>query len=200
MQPRVLHRNIGILAGFIPLIVYGVLAGVPAAGVPVALAAAAAATVPACWSDLKKRMILAWANLILFTGLFVLVIVPGMTAIIPWTGAIVNASLAAVTFGSIATGTPFTLQYAREMVEPAVREKPGFIRANVMMTGAWGAVFAAGFVLACAGRVMPAPAGTVTGPLTYLVLAAGIVFTLWYPSHIMGKTPPSPVQAGNTDQ
>lgn len=199
MHTRVLHRNIGIITGFAPLVVYGVLAGASVPSVVVALAAAMIATVLACWSDLRKRMILAWTSLLLFAGLFAAVAVLGMTAVIPWMGVLIYATLAAVTFGSIACGTPFTLQYAREMVDAVIHEKPGFIRANVVMTGMWGAVFAADFFLLCLARVMPAPAGQAAALLTYALLAAGIAVTLWYPEHLMGKNSPLPLQGGSRD-
>ena len=61
-----------------------------------------------------------------------------MTWILPGMGMLMYAVLALVTFGSILAKTPFTLQYAREMVDRALWENPVFNRVNVLMTGFWG--------------------------------------------------------------
>ena len=44
---------------------------------------------------------------------------------------------------SIAIRFPFTLQYAREVVDAETAVLPGFIKANYIITWAWAAAFAA---------------------------------------------------------
>jgi amino acid transporter len=102
-------------------------------------------------------------------------------------GMLIYAALAAVTFGSILAKTPFTLQYAREMVDEKLWENPFFIRVNVLMTGVWGVVFVINLALSYLAFVYPYSAGWITSPLTYLVLIAGIIFTIWYPGYIQKK-------------
>ena len=75
-------KKAGILLGFVPLIVYGVLAGSSAAGVVTALGAATIVTVITGFSDLRKGRILGWATLLLFGTLLTAVGVLGMTGII----------------------------------------------------------------------------------------------------------------------
>jgi hypothetical protein len=180
-------KSVNILQGFVPLIVYGLLAGSSVASVIVALGAAVIVTVIIGFSDLRKGMILTWANLVLFCSLLIAVGIPGMTGLLPVMGMLIYAALASVTFGSILAKIPFTLQYAREMVDRMLWENPVFIRVNILMTGVWGGIFVINFILDYLAFAYPHSAGGITPPITYLVLIAGIIFTIWYPGHIQKK-------------
>jgi all-trans-retinol 13,14-reductase len=184
MRLRVLYEKAGILLGFIPLIVYGILAGDSVSSVVTALGVATITTIIAGLPDLKKGMILMWATLALFGGAFVAVGVLNLTGIIPWMSIVIFAVLAAVTFGSMLVKTSFTLQYARGMVDRSLWQKPGFIRVNQLMTGVWGGVFGINLLLSYVSFVSPHSLGRITTPLTYLVLIAGIIFTIWYPGYV----------------
>jgi hypothetical protein len=187
MRLRILYEKAGLLLGFVPLIVYGILAGSSASSVVTALGAAMVVTVITGIFDLRKGMILSWATLVLFGSLFIAVGILGMAWILPGMGMLIYAALALVTFGSILAKTPFTLQYAREMVDRALWENPVFIRVNILMTGVWGGVFAINLILSYLTFLSPQTLGWITSPLTYLVLIAGIVFTLSYPRHLLKK-------------
>ncbi|MGA2918014.1 hypothetical protein [Methanoregula sp.] len=189
-------KNAGILLGFLPLIVYGVLAGSSASGVVFALGAALAVTVITGFSDLRKGRILTWATFLLFGALLIALGVLGMTGILPIMGMLIYAAFAAVTFGSILAKIPFTLQYAREMVDRTLWENPVFIRVNVLMTGVWGGIFVINLTLNYLTFAYPHTAGGIAPPLTYLVLIAGIIFTIWYPGHIQKKHAPASEQRG----
>ncbi len=184
-------KKAGILLGFIPLVVYGVLAGSSASSVVFALGAALVVTVIAGFSDLRKGRILTWATLLLFGTLLIAVGVLGMTRILPVMGMLIYAALAAVTFGSILADVPFTLQYARDMVDRMLWENPVFIRVNVLMTGVWGGIFVINFTLSSLAFMAPHAVGWIASPLTYLVLIAGIIFTIWYPGHEQKKHSPA---------
>jgi hypothetical protein len=180
-------KSVNILQGFLPLIVYGLLAGSSVASVIVALGAAVIITVIIGFSDFRKGMILTWATLVLFCSLLIAVGILGMTGLLPVMGMLIYAALATVTFGSILVKIPFTLQYARDMVDRTIQEKPAFIRVNVLMTGVWGGIFVINFILDYLAFAYPHSAGGITPPLTYLVLIAGIIFTIWYPGHLQKK-------------
>ena len=124
MRFGVLYEKAGILIGFIPLIVYGILAGDSVSSVVTALGAATIVTIVAGLPDLRKGMILMWATLVLFGGAFIAVGVLNLTGIIPWMSIVIYAVLAAVAFGSMLVKIPFTLQYARGMVDRSIWEKP----------------------------------------------------------------------------
>ena len=187
MRLRILYEKAGILSGFVPLIVYGILSGNTASSAVFALGAALVVTVIAGLSDLRKGRILSWAALLLFGTLLIAVGVLGMTGIIPVIGILIYAALAAVTFGSILAHIPFTLQYAREMVDRTLWENPVFIRVNVLMTGVWGAIFAINLIVSYLTLIAPHAVGWIASPITYLILIAGIVFTIWYPGHVQKR-------------
>ena len=149
-----------------------------------ALLAALVAALVAGYYDLQKGRVMAWANLAIFglplaaLGLF------GQVWVISWMNILVYAGLAAVAFGSVLARRPFTLQYAREMVPEELREHPGFLTANRFMSGMWGAVFAINLGLSALAVMGPPGSKGALVLLTFLVLASGIIFTLWYPSHV----------------
>lgn len=180
-------KKIGILLGFLPLVVYGILAGIFVSSVIIALAAATAVTLIFGWADLKKRMILTWANLVLFGGVFVAVGILGMTRIIPYMDVLIYTTLTIVTSASLLAGKPFTLQYARETVDKALWENPGFIRVNILITSVWVGVFLLNLGLTAIVLLNPGFIGRIAQLLTYAVLMAGIIFTLWYPDYVRKK-------------
>jgi len=177
----------GILLGFVPLISYGLLAGPSVQSKALALGAATLVTLVVGFGDLKKRRILTWTSLVLFGGLLIATVGLALTGILPWSGVLIYAVLASVTFASILAGVPFTLQYAREMVDPAHHKNPVFLRVNILMTGLWGGIFAVNALLDYFALVFPGPAGETAALITYGTLAVGIVFTLCYPVHIKKK-------------
>jgi hypothetical protein len=181
-------KNAGIVLGFLPLIIYGVLAG--SGGLILALAAATTASIIFCYNDLRNRMILSWTNLVLF-GFLLLATLAGLTWISQLSGILIYASLAAVTFGSILTKSPFTIQYARRMVDPAMWENPYFIRVNVLMTGVWGAIFFVNLILSGIALTAQGLLSLAAQLLIYGALGAGIAFTLLYPRHIRKKKAPN---------
>lgn len=100
----------------------------------------------------------------------------------------VDLGLLLVILFSLAIGRPFTLQYAREQVEPALRNAPAFMRTNVLISAVWALAFV---VLVMADLVMlmrpeiPLRAGIVA---TILALIDAARFTAWYPGHV-GRAP-----------
>jgi tryptophan-rich sensory protein len=88
-------------------------------------------------------------------------------------GMLMYAALALVTFGSILAKTPFTLQYAREMVDYKLWENPVFIRVNVLMTGVWGRIFVINLILSYLTFASPQAVGGIASPLTYFFLLPG---------------------------
>lgn len=54
----------------------------------------------------------------------------------------VDAGLLLVVLASMLMGTPFTIQYARDKVDPKYWDSEVFIRKNYKITGAWAGAFA----------------------------------------------------------
>ena len=72
-------------------------------------------------------------------------------------------------------------------MDEALWKNPGFIRVNTLMTGVWDGVFLLNF-LSDRNRIhQPGFIGRIMQVLTYVVLMAGIIFTLRYPDYIMKK-------------
>jgi hypothetical protein len=100
---------------------------------------------------------------------------------------VVDAGLLVVILASLATGQPFTLQYARERVAREVWGHPLFKSINRDITLCWAAAFA---------LLVAAHAAVVFGwgvpfavdiALTVIVLAAAVRFSTWYPAYARKK-------------
>lgn len=53
----------------------------------------------------------------------------------------IDLGVLAIALGSIALRLPFTLQYAREVVEPEIVAQPAFMTTNYILTWAWVGAF-----------------------------------------------------------
>lgn len=113
---------------------------------PVSLFAAAAICLAVIAYDHVRGLqlkILGAGSAVVFGALggYITLVDPGLsTAAVK---LIVDAGVFAIALLSIAFRFPFTLQYAREMVDPETAKLPGFIKASYIITWVWtGALFA----------------------------------------------------------
>lgn len=65
----------------------------------------------------------------------------GWMALASYMTLLVNLTLAAVAWGSLFAGTPFTIQYAREQVPEEFWHTRPFMRVNQYITAVWGLDF-----------------------------------------------------------
>lgn len=112
----------------------------------------------------------------------------------------VDVGIFLVSLGSIVMRHPFTLQYAREMVDAETAKLPGFLRANYIITLAWtGAA-----LLMMAGNIalIYVPGLPLWSSLLVAFAArnSAIYFTKWYPEYRKVKygTPPASALPGAT--
>ncbi|WP_234344378.1 hypothetical protein [Streptomyces sp. WM6372] len=100
-----------------------------------------------------------------------------------YAGEVSNIALALIAFGSMAIRMPFTLQYAREQVDPEYWDKPAFLRTNYLITGAWGLAFLVAAIAGAYGDlVLHNPNNIWTGwIIQILAIVAALRFTAWYP-------------------
>lgn len=114
----------------------------------------------------KQLKILGAVDVLFFAGLFILhffLTVDGQVWLEKWVGEIANITLVLIAIGSILFRVPFTLQYARDMVEPEYWNTPVFVKTNYIITGAWAVAFAV--AAAAAGTAMRFSTTTTTsGP------------------------------------
>lgn len=95
----------------------------------------------------------------------------------------VDAGMLAISLASLAMRRPFTLQYAREVVDAETARLPGFRKANYVITWAWTAAF----VLMVLANVLliylpglPLWAGIA---VAFAARNTAVYFTKWYPEY-----------------
>ncbi len=99
----------------------------------------------------------------------------------------VDAGVLAISLGSLAIGQPFTLQYAREVVDAETAVLPGFIKANYIITWAWTACMALmmiGNILMIYLPGLPLWAGIA---IAFAARSTAVYFTKWYPDYRKAK-------------
>jgi hypothetical protein len=95
----------------------------------------------------------------------------------------VDGGVLVIALASIAMRFPFTLQYAREVVDAETMRLPGFLRANYIITWAWTAAF---LLMVVANILMiyvpnlPLWSGLA---IAFAARNSAAYFTKWYPKH-----------------
>lgn len=101
----------------------------------------------------------------------------------------VDVGLLAIVLVSLAIGKPFTLQYAKEGVDPQHWNSPVFLRTNRVITAVWALAFmvlvAADLLILYVPQV-PHQVGIVA---TILALVAAFKFTSDYPRRVRERSP-----------
>jgi hypothetical protein len=98
-------------------------------------------------------------------------------------GTIIYLVLSLVAIGSLLAGVPFTLQYARDMVDASLWNNPVFLSVNRFMTGVWGGLFVVNLLLVLYSETGTGPVARAAGLLVYGFLVLGILFTMLYPDY-----------------
>jgi hypothetical protein len=108
----------------------------------------------------------------------------------------VDAGVLAISLASLAIRQPFTLQYAREAVDPETAKLPDFLRANYVITWAWSAAF---LLMAMANVLMIYVPGLPLWSGLAIAFAArntAVYFTRWYPQYRRTKFAAPAASAG----
>jgi hypothetical protein len=95
----------------------------------------------------------------------------------------VDAGVLAISLLSLAIRRPFTLQYAREVVDAETAALPGFVKANYVITGAWTLAF---LLMVMANLLLIYVPGLPLWSGLAIAFAArntAIYFTRWYPQY-----------------
>ncbi len=99
----------------------------------------------------------------------------------------IDTGVLAIALVSLAVGRPFTLQYAREVVDAETAALPGFIKANYIITWAWTACMAlmmTGNILMIYLPGLPLWAGIA---IAFAARSTAVYFTKWYPDYHRAK-------------
>jgi hypothetical protein len=102
----------------------------------------------------------------------------------------IDAGVFAIALASLAIRQPFTLQYAREMVDAETTQLPGFRKANYIITAAWTGAFLLMMianVLMMYVPSMPLWSGLL---IAFAARNSAAYFSKWYPQYRRAKFGP----------
>lgn len=99
----------------------------------------------------------------------------------------IDISVLAMILLSLALRLPFTMQYAREQVEPDVVHEPGFIRINYVLTWVWVGAIVLMLIADILMLTVPTAPLWVGLVVTFAARNAAVYFTKWYPEHRLAQ-------------
>ncbi|ETR75801.1 hypothetical protein X566_24375 [Afipia sp. P52-10] len=102
----------------------------------------------------------------------------------------INISVLAIALFSVAIKEPFTIQYAREQVEPAVTRDPGFIRVNYILTWTWIGAIVLMLMSNLLMLTIPAAPLWIGLAATFALRNAAVTFTKLYTEYWIAKAGP----------
>lgn len=184
----------GYLRGFIPWIVYAVVASFDWRW------GALAGLVSGVVLFLQDRragvpgdaQILDVSTIVYFVGVGALAFAAPHSPLRPYADVLSFGWLALTAWGTLAVGRPFTLGIARQQTPREYWELPEFIQVNAVITAAWALSFTVlgGALAICAATAAPTWVGIVCHVAG---LAAPVVFTSWYPARMQARAEGRPV-------
>lgn len=174
----------GILLAFAPFIVFAVLSRI--VGPTESLAAGAAVSAALILRDVatpgRSVKILEAGTFVLFAGLALHALLSGEAWSVIAVRLCVDAGLLLIVAGSIVSGRPFTLQYAREQVPAEHHAQPEFLRVNYVISSAWAAAFLVMVLAELALLLVPDMPPKFGMIAIILALVGAVKFTGWYPT------------------
>jgi hypothetical protein len=99
----------------------------------------------------------------------------------------VDVGLLSIVLLSLAIRLPFTLQYAREMVDAETSKLPGFMKANYILTWAWAGAFVLMLVADMLIIYMPSLPLWIGFAVAFAARNSAVAFTKWYPQYRLAK-------------
>ncbi len=172
-----------IVLGLAPFIVFFVL--MRAVSAPAGPAAAFAVSVLLGirqWRRGESVKVLEVGSLLLFGALLLYTLIAALDWTIATVRLAVDGGLLAIVLASLASGMPFTLQYARESVPQELWTSPIFMTTNRRITGVWAAAFAVMIAADAAARDLAAIPLWVEIAASIVAFAVAVWFTRWYPA------------------
>ncbi|HPZ94394.1 MAG: hypothetical protein E6Q56_01375 [Mycobacterium sp.] len=134
------------------------------------------------------RGLLMWVTLGFFAAMTIAVLVFHNAWTVQHFNALANGALAVASWGSLLLGRPFTLDVARQSVDPELWNHPIFLRVNRQITAVWAAAFTVNAAVAVA-QVHEVIGDGVASAVSIAVLAAAVAFSSWYPKHVRSQAP-----------
>jgi len=180
-----------IFFAFVPWILYWALSGLGlwTAAITAGLASALALNAFRLARQQGKTMELV--TLGFFAAHFAVTVVLGSPFFKVYDAVLVGATLAAMAWGTLLAGSPFTHQYAREDWPREYWLHPLFYRTNALITAVWGAIFTFNAALGVLALAWPEARLWLTVAVPNAAIGAGIAFSLffpsWYPKHFLAR-------------
>ena len=132
------------LFGFLPWILYAVIANHSFVSDEIAAGLALASVFILDFKRIRKGYILECGTVLFFAALLILFLLPSRQYVALHAMLWINLALAFIMWFSILIRRPFTIQYAKESVPENAWNKPGFIRVNDILSGFWALVVTIG--------------------------------------------------------
>jgi uncharacterized membrane protein len=171
-------------AGFVPWIIFWVVAGSPSTWEYGAIGAALTAVILALPSASQRRVkMLDVATIVFFVAMAVIGAVVGAEDrdwLDQYSMVISSGALGLLALGSLAF-VPFTEQYAREQTPPEVWGNPEFRRINRVLTLVWALTFIATAVLGYIAVMAPNTSDWTNWILPIALIVGAFKFTARYP-------------------
>ncbi|WP_441242869.1 hypothetical protein [Tardiphaga sp. 768_D3_N2_1] len=99
----------------------------------------------------------------------------------------VDVCVLSIVLLSLAIRLPFTLQYAREVVDAETLKLPGFMKANYIITWAWAGAFVLMLVADMLIIYMPSLPLWIGFAVAFAARNSAVAFTKWYPQYRRAK-------------
>lgn len=176
-----------LLLSFAPWIVFGFIAGYSLFRLELAIIISLALTVILSYKQMQKWYIIPWVTFLFFIFSGVAIILMKNFWVASYMGFLSYGTLAAVTWGSLLIGQPFTLQYAKEEVDKSRWNSPIFIRTNQTMTAFWGVLFLINLGMSYYKLNHKEAGGWALDAAGWIILLIGIFFTVWYPKLVRSR-------------
>jgi len=131
----------------------------------------------------NSMKILAGGSVILFGALGCYVTFIDSSWSTPTVRLAVDSGVLAISLLSIAFRFPFTLQYARELVDAETTGLPGFMNVNYIITWAWTAAFTLMVIANVLTIYLPGLPFWAGIAIALAARNSAALFTKWYPKH-----------------
>lgn len=99
----------------------------------------------------------------------------------------VDVGVLAIALTSLAVRKPFMLQYGYEIVDAETAARPGFLRANYILTWAWTGAFVLMLVANLATIYVPSLPLWVGLVIAFAARYSAAYFTRWYPQRLRAR-------------
>ncbi len=188
---RRLPGMVWVFIAFMPWILYWALSGPGLWTAAVTAGLASAVVLNAYRLARRQAKTMELVTLGFFAAHFAATVVLGSPLFKVYDAVLVGATLAAMAWGTLLAGSPFTYQYAREDWPREYWDNPLFRRTNEIITAVWGIVFTVNAVLGALAPAWPQARLWLTVALPNAGIAAGVAFSMlfprWYPRRALAR-------------